>query len=278
VTTPNDSWLPSSDEPLFILAMDHRASFAKDLFGVTGAPAQDELSRMRQAKALVYEGLRHVAGSVSSGREGVLVDEDLGADVARTAKSDGVVLLMPIEKSGSRVFELEFGDRFAEHVEAFDPDFFKVLVRFKRWVFELLVPPTPEQLAAHGDQDGFDLEARPGLTAEVISQLQAGEVYPTIWKLEGYDTPAGADVVLAAVAAERKHPAVCIVLGRDAPIDRVERWLKVGAAKRFVGFAVGRTIWEEPLGRYLGGAISSEELVDIVADNYSTLVDAYIGA
>jgi myo-inositol catabolism protein IolC len=96
--------------------------------------------------------------------------------------------------------------------------------------------------------------------------------------LEGYDTPAGADVVLAAVAAERKHPAVCIVLGRDAPIDRVERWLKVGAAKRFVGFAVGRTIWEEPLGRYLGGAISSEELVDIVADNYSTLVDAYIGA
>ena len=68
------------------------------------------------------------------------------------------------------------------------------------------------------------------------------------------------------------------LLGRDAPIDRVERWLKVGAAKRFVGFAVGRTIWEEPLGRYLGGAISSEELVDIVADNYSTLVDAYIGA
>jgi myo-inositol catabolism protein IolC len=305
VTTPNDSWLPSSDEPLFILAMDHRASFAKDLFGVTGAPAPDELSRMCQAKALVYEGLRHVAGSVSSGREGVLVDEDLGADVARTAKSDGVVLLMPIEKSGSRVFELEFGDRFAEHVEAFDPDFFKVLVRFnpldeetlqrtqidrlamvsqwaeranRRWVFELLVTPTPEQLAAHGDQDGFDLEARPGLTAEVISQLQAGEVYPTIWKLEGYDTPAGADVVLAAVAAEREHPAVCIVLGRDAPIDRVEHWLKVGAAKHFVGFAVGRTIWEEPLGRYLSGALSSEELVDVVADNYSTLVDAYIGA
>ena len=81
---------------------------------------------MRQAKALIYEGLRHVAGSVPFGREGVLVDEDLGADVARTAKSDGVVLLMPIEKSGSRVFELEYGDQFAEHVEAFDPDFFKL--------------------------------------------------------------------------------------------------------------------------------------------------------
>jgi myo-inositol catabolism protein IolC len=305
VTAPNDSWLPSSDEPLFIMAMDHRASFAKDLFGVTGTPANDELVAMRQAKALVYEGLRHVAGKVSSGREGVLVDEDYGADVASKAKSDGVVLLMPIEKSGSRVFELEFGDRFAEHVEAFDPDFFKVLVRFnplddeaerrtqidrlakvsqwaertsRRWIFELLVPPTPEQLATHGDQDGYDLEARPGLTAEVLSQLQAGKVYPTIWKLEGYDTPEGADVVLAAVAAETEHPASCIVLGRDAPIDRVERWLRVAAAKHFVGFAVGRTIWEEPLQRYLGGALSSEELVDVVAQNYTTLVDAYIGA
>ncbi len=57
----SDPWVPSSDEPLFILAMDHRNSFAKDLFGVTGTPAQNELVKMRQAKALVYEGLRHVA-------------------------------------------------------------------------------------------------------------------------------------------------------------------------------------------------------------------------
>ena len=304
MTTPNDSWVPSPDDPLFILAMDHRNSFAKDLFGVTGTPAQNELVKMRRAKALVYEGLRHVAKRTSAGRQGVLVDEDYGADVARTAKSDGVVLLMPIEKSGSRVFELEFGDRFAEHVEAFDPDFFKVLVRFnplddeaeqrtqidrlamvsewaertdRRWIFELLVPPTPAQLAAHGGQDGYDLEARPALTAEVLSKLQAGKVYPTIWKLEGYDTPEGADIVLAAVAAEKEHPAACIVLGRDAPIDRVERWLRVGAQKHFVGFAVGRTIWEEPLGRYLGGTLSGDELIALVADNYTTLVDAYIG-
>src|SRR5277367_2695554 len=180
MTAPNDSWLPSAGEPLFILAMDHRASFGKDLFGVTGEWSPTDLTRMRQAKELIYEGLRHVAGRVPSGREGVLVDEDLGADVARKAKSDGVVVLMPIEKSGSRVFELEFGDRFAEHVEAFDPDFFKTLVRFnpldddamrqtqitrlaavsrwaedtgRRWIIELLVPPTPEQLAAHSDQD-----------------------------------------------------------------------------------------------------------------------------
>jgi myo-inositol catabolism protein IolC len=305
VTTPNDSWVPSADEPLFILAMDHRASFAKDVFGITGAPSPSDLTRMRRAKALIYEGLQHVAGRAPSGREGVLVDEDLGAEVARSAKSDGVVLLMPIEKSGSRVFELEFCDQFAEHVEAFDPDFFKLLVRFnplddesmrqtqierlamvsgwaehtnRRWIIELLVPPTPEQLAAHRDQAGFDAEERPALTAQVISEFYAGAVYPTIWKLEGYETQAGADVVLAAVAAESDHPAVCIVLGRDAPLNQVEHWLAVGARCDFVGFAVGRTIWEESLRRHLAGSLSSEGLVDAVAENYSTLVDAFIAA
>jgi myo-inositol catabolism protein IolC len=302
VTTPNDSWVPSAEEPLFILAMDHRASLSKDVFGISGEWSPTDLTRMRQAKSLIYRGLRHVAGRVPSGREGVLVDEDLGAEVARNAKSDGIVLLMPIEKSGSRVFELEFGDQFAEHVEAFDPDFFKLLVRFnplddesmrqtqierlamvsqwaertnRRWIIELLVPPTPEQLAAHGDQAGFDTRERPGLTAQVIAELYAGTVYPTIWKLEGYETEAGAEVVLAAVAAEHDHPAVCIVLGRDAPLSQVEHWLTVGARCNFVGFAVGRTIWEDALRRHLAGSLSSEGLVDAVAENYSTLVDAY---
>jgi myo-inositol catabolism protein IolC len=305
VTTPNDSWVPTADEPLFILAMDHRASFGKDVFGITGEWSPTDLTRMRQAKGLIYEGLRHVAGRVPSGREGVLVDEDLGAEVARTAKSDGVVLLMPIEKSGSRVFELEFGEQFAEHVEAFDPDFFKLLVRFnpldddsmrrtqrerlamvsqwaehtnRRWIIELLVPPTPEQLAAHADQAGFDAQERPALTAQVISELYAGGVYPTIWKLEGYETEAGADIVLAAVATETDHPAVCIVLGRDAPLSQVEHWLAVGARCDLVGFAVGRTIWEEALRQHLAGTLSGEGLVDAVAENYSTLVDAFLHA
>lgn len=302
MSTPNDSWLPSPDEPLFILAMDHRASFAKGLFNVPGAPSDDDLARMRDAKSLIYEGLRHVAGSARFGREGVLVDEDFGADVVSKAKSDGVVLLMPIEKSGSRVFELEYGEHFADHVEAFDPDFVKTLVRFnplddddtrrtqitrlaavsdwaersnRRWLVELLVPPTAEQLAANRDQYGFDLEARPALTAHVIAELQEGGVHPTIWKLEGYETTAAADTVLAAVAAETTHPAECIVLGRDAPLERVEHWLTVAASQQFVGFAVGRTIWEEPLREFLHGTVTGDHVVDVVAETYATLVDTY---
>jgi myo-inositol catabolism protein IolC len=302
--TAHEQWLPSPEEPLLILAMDHRASFAK-LFGVTGSPSAPDLGRMRQAKGLIYEGLRHFAGTVRIGREGVLVDEDLGAEVAPAAKSDGIVLLMPIEKSGQEVFELEYGDQFAEHIEAFDPDFFKALVRYnplddastrltqvtrlaavsewargknRRWIIELLVPPTSEQLASCGDQDGFDRQARPELTAEALAQFQAGGVHPTIWKLEGYETAADADLVLAAVGRDAAHRAQCIVLGRDASLHRVEHWLTVAASQGFVGFAVGRTIWEEPLRGFLRGALSDDEVVHAIAEAYGALVDTYTRA
>ena len=303
MSAPNESWLPSPDEPLFVLAIDHRGSVATDLFGITGPPSRADLSRMRQAKALVYEGLRHVAGSIPFGREGVLIDEDLGEDVIRKAQSDGVVVLMPIEKSGSGAFQLEYGDRFAEHVDAFDPDFFTALVRYnpdddesvrrteigrlaavsewagrtnRRWIMELLVPPTPEQLAANHGPGGFDRAARQALTAQVIAQLQDGGVRPTIWGLEGFDAASGADEALAAVAADGRYPAACMVVGRDAPIDLVEQWLAVAADRQFVGFVVDRTVWEEPLRRFLAGALSNEGVIQAVAATYTALVDSFV--
>jgi myo-inositol catabolism protein IolC len=303
MSIPNDSWLPLPEEPLFILAMDHRGSSTNALFGGAGAPSQIGFGRTHEVKALIYQGLCHVAGSVPLGREGVLVDESLGADVLRQAKSDGLVVLMPIESPRSRVFELEYDDRFAQHIEAYDPDFFTALVRYnplddegmrhttitrlaavsqwaerknRRWIIELLVPPTPVQRAAHQNRNSFESDARPTLTAQSISQLQSGGVHPAVWMLEGFERPDGADELLAAVAAEREHPARCIVSGRDAPIDQVTQWLTLAAGRRFVGFAVGRAIWDEPARRLLAGAMTSEGVIHAVAEAYSACIDVFI--
>ena len=37
---------------------------------------------------------------------------------------------MPVEKSGQNEFDFQYGDDFGEHIEQFDPDFSKVLVRY----------------------------------------------------------------------------------------------------------------------------------------------------
>ena len=210
---------------------------------------------------------------------------------------------MPIEKSGTQLFELEYGEKFAAHVEKFDPDFSKVLVRYnpaddestratqierlarisqwaheadRQWLFELLVPPTSQQLAQYEDQYHFDERARPTLTAEALTALTEGGVHPTVWKLEGYETTEGAEAVLRTVAADRGHPAECIVLGRNAPMPRVEHWIETAAPlPGFAGFAVGRSIWQEALQGLLGGQIKRKEAVESIAARYRTLIDDY---
>ena len=305
--TPSDHrYLPSAQEPLFILAMDQRASFQK-LFGIGGNPSEAELAKMRDAKLMIYEGLSQADPSnLAVGRAGVLVDEQLGSEVAKRAKADGLVLAMPIEKSGTKLFELEYGEHYPEHVASYDPDFFKVLVRYNpadeagdrkvqierlaevsawaastgwRWLFELLVPPTREQLALSEDQLHFDREARPKLTAEAIAALTDGGVQPTIWKLEGYETTEGAEEVLREVGARTDARAECIVLGRNAPIEQVEHWLSIAAPlSGFAGFAVGRTIWEAALQDVLAGRIDRDGAKGAIASRYRTLVDSYCEA
>jgi myo-inositol catabolism protein IolC len=307
VSDSGNRYEPSGVSPLFILAMDHRSSFGRDLFGIRGDPDEVEQTRMQDAKRTIYEGARKaITDGLVTGRAGVLVDERLGADVAGHAKTDGFVLAMPIEKSGTNLFELEYRDRYQEHVEAFDPDFFKVLVRYnpgdpphdraiqlerlaavstwaedvgRRWLFELLVPATREQLARSEDQFHFDRDVRPDLTVETIGSFNDGGVRPTIWKLEGYETTAGAERVLREVSRVTALPAECIVLGRDAPLGHVEHWLAVAAAlPGFAGFAVGRTIWEDSLGDLIAGRIERDRAVTVIAQRYRTLIDWYLSA
>jgi myo-inositol catabolism protein IolC len=92
---------PSAAQPLFILAMDHRDSFGRTLFGVHGTPTAERLAAVRSAQEVIFTGVqRLVATEPSVGGLGILVDEQLGADVARHAKGGGFVLAMPVEKSG----------------------------------------------------------------------------------------------------------------------------------------------------------------------------------
>jgi myo-inositol catabolism protein IolC len=305
--TPRHAEPPSPARPLFILAMDHRDSFARTLFGVRGTPDDGQAAAMRDAKQLIFDGARraqrHVAGP---GQLGILVDEELGAGVARQARSAGFVLAMPVELSGAERFTFEYGDDFPAHVEEFDPDWIKVLVRFnpddpaelrqaqagglrrlhdwaagagRRWLLELLVPPTRAQLAAHDDQAFFDEHERPALTAEVIGSLTGAGVHPGIWKLEGYETTAGAQLVLDAVRKSGAPASQCIVLGRNAPQRQVDHWLAVAAPlPGYAGFAVGRSIWDQPLAGYLAGHAGRDATQARIAENYAHFARQYLAA
>jgi myo-inositol catabolism protein IolC len=300
--TGNSGWQPRHDDPLFILAMDHRESFGRTLFEVKhDDPDQAQAEAMRSAKLLIFEGLQVAQPSVTSGRIGVLVDERYGQDVIDAVRSsaDPMELAIPVEASGHEWFTLEWGDQWLEHVESVKPDYAKVLVRDNPGfdaaqrdaqltslaqvsaglrtvgvplLYELLVPATDAQLAQAGhDAGAYDRDLRPGLVAQVIADNQAHGVEPALWKVEGLETVEAAQQV-AAQAKAGGRAADLIVLGRDAPAERLDHWLEVASqVDAFVGFAIGRSIWEDVLSRYEAFGASEAAAVNArreIADRY----------
>ena len=279
--TGNSGWQPRHDDPLFILAMDHRASFGKTLFEVKNDdPDPAEVTAMESAKLLIFEGLQVALPSVTYGRIGVLVDERYGQSVIHAVQHSGqpLVLAVPVEASGHDWFTLEWGDQWLEHVKTVRPDYAKVLVRdnpafdaadreaqFSRLaqvsaglreagvplLYELLVPATDAQLSQAGhDAAAYDRDIRPGLVAAVIADNQAHGVEPALWKVEGLETVEAARQV-AEQAKAGGRTADLIVLGRDAPAERLDHWLEVASqVDEFVGFAIGRSIWEDAVREY----------------------------
>jgi myo-inositol catabolism protein IolC len=293
------------DKPLYLMAFDHRGSFEHDLFGASEPVSDKVRDGIISVKEIIFDAfVRALAEGAPRHVCGVLVDEEFGAGVARRAKAERVPLAMPVEKSGQEEFEFQYGDDFGAHIEAFDPTFAKVLVRYNpegdadlnqrqtgrlarlsRWLherdrkflFELLVPATTAQLDKFdGHQRDYDQRLRPRLVVETIAALQAGAVEPDIWKIEGLDSTADCEAVVAQAQTDGRADVKCIVLGRGADEPQVLEWVRIGAAvDGFDGFAVGRTLWEEALKKYLAGQASNYEAVEEISSRYRDVIGAY---
>jgi 5-dehydro-2-deoxygluconokinase len=293
------SWSrPSAASPLLILAFDHRASLARDLYGLKRTPTPAEAARISADKMLVYQGLLDALDTLPPGvQPGVLFDEEYGAKVAAAAHiDDRVRLATPIEASGHDWFTFAYPDGWQAHAMKYHPDFVKVLVRdnpglsperrrgqtrrlaeVSAWaerndrplILELLVPATPEDTrAVEGNTDRYDGELRPRLTVRVITDLQDGGVEPAIWKVEGLETAPAAQEV-AATARREGRTADLIVLGRNAPHDRLDHWLTIAApVPGFVGFAIGRSIWLSALDAHLHHGAAGEDVRQAVKSTY----------
>lgn len=291
---------------LYILAFDHRGSFKKKMFGIVGRePNVEEQARLEDAKRLIFEGVqRAISDGAPADSVGILVDEEMGAGVAREAKASGIRLAMPVEKSGQPTFDFEYGDAFGSHIEEFDPEFSKVLVRWnpedsdetkhqqgerlarlgnwlhehrRTFLFELLVPASEAQLAlVGGNGDAYDTEVRPYLMLQTIDEIQAAGVEPDIWKIEGLDRAVDCDLVAKLIQRGGRDHVTAVVLGRGADGERVDHWLSAGShTPGYVGFAIGRTIWWKGVEGLKDGTLSRQEATASIAANFRHFIDVY---
>jgi 5-dehydro-2-deoxygluconokinase len=294
------------DQPLYVLPFDHRGSFQTKMFGWEGTLTPEQTAQIAAAKQVIYDGFEAaVAGGVPKEKAGILVDEQFGAAILRGAAAKGYFTACPAEKSGQDEFDFEYGEDFAKHIEAFQPTFCKVLVRYNpegdgalnrrqaarlkrlseylnaksrsRFMFELLVPPEKAELEElGGDRKAYDRELRPKLMVRAIQELQDAGVEPDVWKIEGLDRREDCRQVVAAARRSGRDRVGCIILGRGEDDKRVHEWLAAAAGvPGFIGFAVGRTVFWDPLVGWRAQRTTREAAVAEVARRYREFVDGF---
>jgi 5-dehydro-2-deoxygluconokinase len=294
------------DRSLYILPFDHRSSFQTKMFGWASPLSEAQTAEIASAKQIIYDGFKSaLAGGVPKEKAGILVDEQFGAAILRDAASNNVATACPAEKSGQDEFDFEYGEDFARHIEAFDPTFCKVLVRYNpqgdralnkvqatrlrrlsefltarnrtRFMFELLVPAEKTQLEKlDGDKTAYDRRMRPRLMVEAIRALQDAGVEPDLWKVEGMDRREDCENVVAAARAGGRGHVSCIILGRGEDERKVRQWLGIAAdVPGFIGFAVGRTVFWDPLIAWRSKKATRQETVAEIAKRYHEFVDLF---
>jgi 5-dehydro-2-deoxygluconokinase len=294
------------DKPLYILPFDHRGSFQSKMFGWSGTLTADQTAQIAATKQVIYDGFKQaVSQGVPKHKAAILVDEQFGTAILRDASAQGYTTACPVEKSGQEEFEFEYGEEFAKHVQAIRPTFSKVLVRYNpegdqtlnerqaarlrqlseylrsksqsRFLFELLVPAEKAQLdRLHGDKKAYDLKLRPRLMVDAIRQLQDAQVEPDVWKVEGLDRREDCENIVTTARRGGRDTVGCIVLGRGENDQKVREWLTTASAvPGFIGFAVGRTSFWDPLVAWRAKQITREDAVNRIAARYREFSDIF---
>ena len=293
-------------EDLYILAFDHRGTITKGLLGVEGRePTEEEANKVSEMKQIIFDGfLKANESGIKGGDPAILVDETFGLEVQQKAKEMNIKFAAPVEKSGQKVFDFEYGDQFGEKINEVGADFVKILVRWnpddeeeireiqgsrikelsdwlsendKKFLLEFLVPATEEQLASvENDQARYDSEIRPKLAVRVVEEMRGRGADPDIWKIEGLDTTEDCEKVAAAIKTGDRENVMAVVLGRGASDEKVNEWLRAGSSvDGYRGFAIGRSIFWNALKGFHEGEKTREDAVNEIAESYLGFLSVY---
>ena len=293
-------------EDLYILAFDHRGTITKGLLGVEGRePTEEEVKKVSELKQIIFDGfLKANESGITGGEPAILVDETFGIEIQQKAKEMNIKFAAPVEKSGQKVFDFEYGNQYGEKINEVGADFVKILVRWnpdddegtretqgnrvkelsdwlskndKKFLLEFLVPATEEQLASvENDQARYDSEIRPKLAVKVVQEMRERGADPDIWKIEGLETVEDCENVAAAIKTGDRENVMAVVLGRGASDEKVNEWLRAGSSvDGYRGFAIGRSIFWNALKGYHEGEKTKDEAVEEIAESYLGFLSVY---
>ncbi|MEZ5870195.1 MAG: DUF2090 domain-containing protein, partial [Defluviimonas denitrificans] len=218
---------------------------------------------------------------------GILCDNRIGRRALHRASGSGLWIGRPCELPGSRPVATEaelgpdcggLGEWARENVVKFlvfcHPDDSEDMRAAQEAVVKRLFT------AARRNRLEFLLEVIPSkvgpvtadTTAALIRRFYQIGVYPDWWKLEPMADAAGWAAAVAAIEENDPNTRGIVVLGLDAPEDRLAASFAVAAGFDLVkGFAIGRTIFGDAARAWLKGEMTDADAVAEMTGRFERL-------
>jgi myo-inositol catabolism protein IolC len=263
-------------KPLFILPFDHRSGLTHELFQVAYPPNAAITKKIIALKKVVFDGfLLAYKTHHHEGELGILVDEEFGSEILEKAKSLNITHAVSTEKSGGSAFSFVHGKGFGRALVKRDPSFAKALVNYTIGDDEL----NEEKMLKLAELSAFCKDAqipfmleplvhgtksRISMMTSMMHDMHDHDIYPDLWKLEMLPT------VRDWQKLEKVAKAPMILLGHGESMKIVDEWIITAAKSGVVnGFAIGRTIFFEPLKQFHEKKITRKQTMERIAKNYA---------
>jgi 5-dehydro-2-deoxygluconokinase len=277
---------PRTPRPeVLAFAFDHRNPFF-DLAQQAGA-GEGRIPRLKQLFVDAVADVELARGL--QGRIGILCDDRYGQDALNAATGRGWWIGRPVELPGSNPLVFDRGRSVGTTLIGWPQEHVvKCLVQFhpddaidNRLEQEAQVRTLYDAVQTSGHELLLEVIPpkalpRAGDTVyRAMKRLYNLDVFPEWWKLEPMDETQW-QAIDALIAERDPYCRGVVLLGQNAGIDTLAKGFRDARASASCrGFAVGRTVFQEPSIKWLAGAIDDAALMRAIRANFEALIDAW---
>ncbi|WP_248804832.1 bifunctional 5-dehydro-2-deoxygluconokinase/5-dehydro-2-deoxyphosphogluconate aldolase [Pseudomonas sp. MWU13-2100] len=287
VSVPRKAW-----RQLFIFAFDHRGQLVE-----LAHKGGRDLNSIGELKLLFIKAVERVEADLrQQGIEadvGLLADQRFGQDALNAATGRGWWVARPVEVQGSRPLAFEQGRSIGSNLIAWPQEqIIKCLVQFHPDDEPMLRLEQEAQIKAlyqASQVSGHELlleiippkdhpSTYPDVLYRALKRLYNLDIYPAWWKIEA-QSAAEWEQLDALIQERDPYCRGVVLLGLNAPAATLAQGFQQASQSRTCrGFAVGRTIFQEPSRAWMAGEIDDEALIRQVQATFVGLIDAWRAA
>jgi 5-dehydro-2-deoxygluconokinase len=272
-------------DEVFAFAFDHRPQFF-ELAQEAGAP-ESRLPRLKELFVDAVEEVDRMPGM--RGRTGMLCDDRYGQAALNAATGRGWWIGRPVELPGSNPLEFDRGRSIGTTLIAWPQEHVvKCLVQFHpddpiehRLEQETQLRTLYDAVQASGHELLLEIipprtrPREPDTVVRSMKRLYNLGILPEWWKLEPMDAVQWRAIDELITERDPYCRGVVLLGLGAAPAQLADGFRSARASRTCRGFAVGRTIFQEPSRHWLAGTIDDATLVQRVRDNFAALIESW---